>query len=82
MDSLKDSLITVFALCVLLTSLVGVIMLTSNAVASYQCDNYQKMTGKLTEYVFFDSCYIKTGDGWQRWDEYKARAFTNEGVRK
>lgn len=48
---------------------------------SYQCGNYQKITGKETKHVFMDACYIATSDGWQRWDEYKIRAAASEGLK-
>jgi len=54
----------------------------ANWFLHYTCGNYQDMTGKPTKYVFMDSCYVKTPTGWQRYDEYIARAVTNEGERK
>jgi len=38
------------------------------------CANYQAMTGKATKRITLDACYVQTDSGWQRWDEYKARA--------
>lgn len=44
----------------------------------YECNNYKSMTGKETQWRTLDACYVKTKTGYQRWDEYKARATTNE----
>lgn len=46
--------------------------------ARYSCSNYDAMTGKRTKYKTLDACYVETKSGWMRWDEYKARATTNE----
>ena len=48
----------------------------------YQCENYQEITGKKTQYASFDTCYIETGNGFQRWDEYKARSIASEGLKR
>lgn len=49
-------------------------------LSKYQCSNYQETTGLKTKYKIFDSCYIQTKSGWQRWDEYKMRATASEGL--
>jgi len=59
----------------------GAIGLLANAFTKYQCEEYSAITGKNTRYVQFDSCYIKTPDGYQRWSEYKARATASEGLK-
>ena len=50
----------------------------ANGYGAYQCNNYAKITGKETRWAMFDACYIKTKQGFQRYDEYKMRAITNE----
>lgn len=60
--------------------LAGLAGLGSAAYTNYQCSNYQKVTGKETKYVLFDTCYVQTADGFQRWDEYKIRAAASEGL--
>lgn len=57
---------------------VGSFLWLVNAGNRYQCNNYRELTGIETKWVTLDVCYIKTPSGWQRWDEYKARAVTNE----
>lgn len=47
----------------------------------YQCNNYQEITGKKTKYASFDTCYVETVNGFQRWDEYKARSIASEGLK-
>ena len=50
--------------------------------ARYQCSNFQTITGKATKYATLDSCYVSAAEGWQRWDEYKARAVASEGLKR
>lgn len=61
--------------------LFGGLMLGANYWGSYQCENYEKVTGKATKWVFMDECYVQTNVGWQRWDEYKDRAIASEGLK-
>ena len=60
--------------------LSGLICWGSNSYGRYQCTQYEAVTGKQTKWVTLDECYVKTADGWQRWDEYKARATASEGL--
>lgn len=53
----------------------------SNEYSRYQCSNYERIAGKETRYANFDTCYVKTAQGFQRWDEYKLRAAASEGLR-
>lgn len=50
------------------------------AIVSYECSAYEATSGKQTKVAAL-SCYIKTEDGWQRWDEYKARATASEAMK-
>jgi hypothetical protein len=59
----------------------GGIMIIGHFYGKYQCANYQDITGKETRFAAFDICYIKTADGWQRWDEYTKRAAASEGLK-
>lgn len=52
----------------------------ANIYGRYACENYARITGKETRYANFDECYVKTAQGFQRWDEYKARALASEGL--
>ena len=54
------------------------IIIPMNAYNNYACKNYEKVTGKQTVFMQFDSCYVMTAAGFQRWDEYKLRSITNE----
>jgi len=65
------------------TAISGIIIILSifviaDRICAYQCSNYEKITNKETKWMFLDSCYINTDNGWQRWEEYKMRAVTNE----
>ena len=51
-----------------------------NTAGSWSCSSYQAVTGKETNYFWFDSCYINTASGWQRYDEHKARIIASEGL--
>ena len=41
----------------------------------YSCHTYESITGKPTKYQAGD-CYIKDGDNWYVWSEYKYRLAT------
>jgi len=56
------------------------IMAISEVQGRYTCSNYQKVTGTETRWVLLDECYIKTPQGWQRYDEFKALAIASEGM--
>lgn len=70
----RELLFVVSCLFLMVVS-IGVVTYAS---MDYSCGKYEEMTGKKTTHIAFDSCYIETSEGWQRWDEYKARAFGNE----
>ena len=59
----------------------GGLMLGANGWEQYTCNNYERVTGKETKWVFMDECYVSTTVGWQRWDEYKDRAIASEGLK-
>ena len=63
-------------------AIIGVVVLIANLYGQHQCNAYSTVTGKQTRYVQFDECYVKTAQGYQRWDEYKARAVASEGLKK
>lgn len=56
------------------------IILLADFGSRYSCGKYEQVTGKKTRYATLDSCYVSTDAGWQRWDEYKARAVASEGL--
>jgi hypothetical protein len=71
-----------FLIVVLVIGLVfGALVYGVDRYVNYQCNQYEKVTGRTTEYVLFDSCYIQTADGMQRWSEYVARATASEGLK-
>ena len=37
-----------------------------------KCMNYGEMSGKHVQYLPFDTCYVKQGGEFMRWDEYRA----------
>lgn len=65
---------------ILIGSVIGLLTVGLNYFNAYQCENYEEITGKRTKYANFDACYIETAEGFQRYDEYKARAVASEGL--
>lgn len=60
---------------------LAVILVLGDFYGQYQCENYKDITGKNTKYAQFDTCYVETSNGFQRWDEYKARSVASEGLK-
>jgi hypothetical protein len=58
--------------------LVGLVVWPVDYFSARACRNYHSVTGMETRYFHLDECYVRTPSGWQRWDEYKLRAITNE----
>ena len=72
-------------IAVILTVLIGIFSLfiiSAEMYGRYVCSNYEDMTAKQTNWVAFDSCYVLTDAGFQRWDEYKSRVTASEGLSK
>ena len=65
---------------ILFACAIALFLSIGSYLESYNCSSYAEMTGKRTEHKWFDSCYVETKDGWQRWDEYKVRAVASEGL--
>lgn len=79
MDGMIDFVVDVLFPVALVGIIAAALIVGVSEIASRNsCSNYQENTGKPTKWEFADACYIKTESGWQRWDEYKARATTNE----
>jgi hypothetical protein len=62
-----------------IAGIVGVCF-SVDLLSQRSCNNYERLTGTETQYERFDSCYVRTSAGFQRWDEYKARAVASEGL--
>ena len=58
---------------VLMVILIIIVCGIGNTAGVYTCKNYQDVTGITARWVTLDACYVKTQEGWQRWDEYKVR---------
>lgn len=52
--------------------------LLAESYGRHQCSNYAIINGAETRWATLDACYVQTAQGWQRWDEYKARATASE----
>ncbi len=77
MTFLRD---VVFPACVVVaTAMTAGVLLDS--YEQYRCENYKDIAGKNVRYAHFDACYIETKNGFQRWDEYKARSIASEGLK-
>lgn len=59
----------------------GGVLFIADRFSSYQCSNFQEMTGRTTKYLVLDACYVSTPEGWQRYDEYRSRAAASEGLK-
>ena len=73
MEFLKFLAALVIGLSLLFAGAIGFARL----INSIECDAYAEMVGLETE-MAFTHCYIRTPDGFERFDMYKARAVTNE----
>lgn len=58
----------------------GSVAAITEAVANHQCTTYERFAGIGTRRAIFDVCYVNTEDGWQRWDEYKARSTAKDAL--
>jgi hypothetical protein len=79
---MRDLLEIIFVIGVLAAVFFGGLFVFGHFYGQYQCANFSQITGKETRFAAFDICYIKTEEGWQRWDEYKLRAAASEGLSK
>lgn len=77
-----DALKIIAAIVVVIAAFLFGILTLWHWYATYQCANYERITGKETKFAAYDICYIKTADGWQRWDEYTRRAVASEGLKE
>ena len=59
---------------VLILTAVAAPTIVLEAYGGYICTSYEKMTGKETRYIYFDHCYVKTAQGFQRLDAHQAQA--------
>ena len=66
---------------VVMCGVVAVLFISDFAIER-SCNNYSMITGKEVTRMFLDDCYVKTEQGFQRWDEYKARSTASEGLSK
>lgn len=67
MDKHDVKFLAVFVTAISLA--IVLIVIVSEIVGQYQCNNYQDITGRESKWVFIDACYVK-GDGgkWIRYD--------------
>lgn len=65
----KDDVKFLSMLLLFIFLVVFAISLFSNYFGEYQCNNYQDITGRESEWVFMDACYVKDDkDKWIRYD--------------
>lgn len=64
-----------------IVAIIIVIFLLVNWHTSYQCKNYAEITGKKTNYVFLDTCYVETDSGMMRYAEYLKRYTAFDSVK-
>ena len=79
---LKDFIIEVMLPFIFISVLiVGGISTATNYHEKYKCDAYQETTGRNTKWVFFDDCYVDSGNGWLTKHEYSATIIAREGLK-
>ena len=81
-DFFEMVVVPTLIVCAFLALLLALLLGALDLFARYQCSNFQTITGKATKYATLDSCYVSAAEGWQRWDEYKARAVASEGPKR
>ncbi len=54
--------------------------LVVNFFQSYSCRKYQDITGRETQFIWFDDCYVKYNDEWFTDYEYAAIIIAREGL--
>ena len=59
----------------LVTVAVALVLIPAYFVDKYSCGQYAEITGKPTKFAAFE-CYVKDGDKWYAWAEYKYRLAT------
>lgn len=70
---------TVFILIVIAGIFLSSYLLMYGAV-NWTCGSYEEVTGKPTKVAALD-CYIKDGDNWYVWEEYKHRLITKGEIK-
>mgnify|MGYP003495126425 FL=1 len=84
-NTIKENLNALTDICIIVGGvlvIIAILVSLANLVGMYQCDNYSKMTGKEVQYVFADTCYVREGNTFMRWDEYKAYISGYKGLDK
>lgn len=71
MNDLEELLKFLFVAVVVVVGIVAIAF----SISSWECNSYEKMTGKQTE-LTGGSCYVKENGQWYRYDEYKLRNAT------
>jgi hypothetical protein len=74
-DFWYDAIVPMAVICGLVVVALAFIIGFGAASVAYSCAGYEKATGKPTKFVNLD-CYIKDGDQWFVWAEYKNRLVT------
>lgn len=69
----------------LVAAVLFLIISVATAHGMYVCQNFQATTGKPTQFVWFDTCYVRHQGEWLRYADYQktliARdAFITEGA--
>lgn len=60
--------------------IIAVIFLSANMYVKYQCIEYEKLTGRKTQHVAFDTCYIDANGTWYRYEEYTKFIVAKDGL--
>lgn len=52
-----------------------------NIHESYKCSQYSHLSGRQTEWVLLDTCYIRADEEWVSKEEYTATVIAREGLK-
>lgn len=72
MNTLTDYIIVAASLIVFMLAFIAAIIGLSYWYESTQCEAYSEVTKRDTKFRA-GMCYIKDGDDWYAWSEYKLR---------
>ena len=80
-DEFLGFLVFMLVIVIAMTLFIGGAFLGTNYYYEYTCGKYGETTGRSTQWVFMDDCYLSTGDDVLTLDEYKAVIVARDGLK-
>ena len=75
-----DDIVGLLTITMVVFTMIGLIFWGVISLNRYQCNTYMQVTGVETKYDFPAGCFLKDGDTWMSWDEYKYRNVAKVGL--